>query len=104
MLTNLIQFKAKYSTTTKDKSKDDTRSAALIRAAYDEGTLLAPCVLLKCVGYDKDFYRALAVAKDAPNVHTPPSSVTATSKRVHEGDTGLDGIELQRRKSARTSI
>lgn len=100
LLMYCMQFKSKYSATTKDKSKDDQRSASQIRAAYDDGSLFAPCVMLKCIGYDGELYRALAEVAGAAAV---PVSTTITTKRIHESESS-DALEVQRRKSARTSI
>ncbi|KZT75183.1 hypothetical protein DAEQUDRAFT_24500 [Daedalea quercina L-15889] len=50
--------KYEYSETTKDKEKEQRgRNVDDILEDYRSGKLRAPCVLLKCIGFDMDFYR-----------------------------------------------
>ncbi|EPT03961.1 hypothetical protein FOMPIDRAFT_29267, partial [Fomitopsis schrenkii] len=47
-----------YSETTRDKEKTQRgRNVDDILQDYRAGTLRAPCVLLKCIGFDMDFYQ-----------------------------------------------
>ncbi|TFY61925.1 hypothetical protein EVJ58_g4199 [Rhodofomes roseus] len=57
-----------YSETTRDKEKEHrNRNPEDILQDYRAGTLRAPCVLLKCIGFDTEFYRELVDAAHTYN-------------------------------------
>lgn len=79
------QSQYEYSETTRDKEKTQRgRNVDDILQDYRAGTLRAPCVLLKCIGFDMDFYQdfidaartysaAFGVASTPAQAQAPPA-------------------------------
>ena len=64
---HVLQVKGMYVSRTKEKTID-SRGLAQIRAAYDQGELSVPCVMLQCVTFDDVLLSSLveAIAKPPP--------------------------------------
>ncbi|KAL6310030.1 hypothetical protein BKA93DRAFT_757194 [Sparassis latifolia] len=72
--------KKQYSVTTGNKEKAQKHGThSQIRAKYDSGDLLAPCVLLRCIEFDLKFYDALRAAYAHLNKPRTVSSVSAST-------------------------
>lgn len=115
------QSQYEYSETTKDKEKaQQGRIVDDILQDYRAGTLRAPCVLLKCIGFDMDFYKefigsartysaafgvaATPASTQAPSAPPAPcatpapcaeSPASASEKRPAENRFHIDGAQGQ---------
>ncbi|KAJ7235894.1 hypothetical protein B0H12DRAFT_133873 [Mycena haematopus] len=54
-----------YATTTASRENDSKTIA--IRAQYDSGVRLVPCIRLRCIGFDEALYAGLLAANNTPN-------------------------------------
>ena len=72
------QVKETYSQTTLDKEKWACTKRE-VRSWYDSGALLAPCVIMQCIEFDMDFFRAL-VAKKA-RIEQPALTIKLAKRR-----------------------
>jgi hypothetical protein len=81
---------------TKEKTSD-SRGLAQIRAAYDQGELMVPCVKLECVDFDDVLFSGLVDAK-AKAPPTPGSErLPSSAKRRRVTSTG-DSAQSSHRK------
>ncbi len=95
---NLVfKVKGTYVLRTKEKTID-SRGLAQIRAAYDEGELMVPCVKLECVEFDDVLFSSLVDAK----AKAPPTPVSgrlpSSAKRRRVTSTGDSAQSSHRKK------
>ena len=93
---HVLQVKGTYVSRTKEKTVD-SRSLAQIRAAYDQGELSVPCVMLECIAFDdvllSNLVEAIAKPPPAPGDGRLPSS--AKRRRVASNE---DSVHKSHRK------
>lgn len=94
----VIQIRETYSETTNIKT-GLRRTVKDIHADYDAGRLHVPCVLLECVGFNKELYAALAASISPASVSFGATS--SSGKRRREED---DYETYPRRRSTRNSF
>ena len=70
------------------------KNATEVKSAYDSGTLSVPCVVLKCIGFNKSLFNDLVKLNGAS---TPSSSNARGTKQCRsESDEGLEGARGKR--------
>lgn len=55
-----------------------------VRSAYDKGELKAPCVMLRCVGYNESLLQALMKAQSV--LTSPPTTIRKSNLRRNESN------------------
>ncbi|PCH33814.1 hypothetical protein WOLCODRAFT_62287 [Wolfiporia cocos MD-104 SS10] len=110
------KVKRSYSVTTSIKEKHKKHgNPEQVREKYDKGTLFAPCVFLKCIEFDMEFYNDLVIAATAfvqPKSTFVPASPTESSpqkrkrpaSREVNGDAAGEKSSAARNKKARPSV